>query len=71
VKIEILQDFRHGPRQYYAGDHITVPDADGGLFCGVGWARDLAGEVETAEPDTAPKTLEVDSGSHKTTSPEV
>lgn len=64
MKIEVLTDFRHGARQYTAGDRITVPDADGGLFCGNGWARDLSGQSETGTPSTDPVTLEVHSSAH-------
>lgn len=45
---------------YFNGDQRTVPKALGELFCSLGWARDIDGNVETGARDTSPKQLDVE-----------
>lgn len=52
MKIEALETFIHQGRRFDAGDRATVDEATGRYLCGNGWAKDLAGVVETAERDT-------------------
>ena len=60
-KIQMLMDVRDPPG--YLKDEIRiVSEATCGYFCGLGWARDVSGEVSTLEPDTSPKTIEVHTG---------
>jgi len=56
MKIEILEERLRGldrvTGQHYdveRGDRITVSDECGAAWCAHGWAKDLAGEVETGE----------------------
>jgi len=66
MKVEILEEtgVKHAGVHYASGDHVTVSDELGRMFCGAGWARDLADEVETGErkTDGSNVTLAVDSG---------
>jgi hypothetical protein len=41
------------------GDIITVPDALGERWCGLGWAKDVAGKVATGERKPGVVTLDV------------
>lgn len=43
---------------------MTVPDALGGYFCGVGWAHEAGAEPSTESVEPEPVTLEVQSGRH-------
>lgn len=49
------------------GDTITVPDEVGAKWCGLGWARDTEGNVETGERVVRGAKLEVDNVKHKVT----
>lgn len=54
MKVKILEDggIRHAGQHFESGDEVTVPDEVGAAWCGVGWAEDLAGNVETGERKT-------------------
>lgn len=49
MKIEALETFLDGRNRYEKGDVRTVLDENGEYFCSCGWARDVDGNVETAE----------------------
>lgn len=67
MKIEILENFRHGREEFTAEETRVVDDALGVYFCNAGWAKDLSGAIATAPRDvTRVVTLEVDSAVHKT-----
>jgi len=59
--VRIIRDFSHKGARYFEGETRKVTREECGLFCGVGWAEDVDGEVATGEPDTGPKELEVHS----------
>jgi hypothetical protein len=63
--IEIVQTFKHGGQTFYQGERRVVSEGDAGYFCGLAWAKDLAGETPTGEPDLSPKKLIVQNGRHK------
>lgn len=63
-RIEMLTDVRDAGLQYFKGEIRIVTPEKAGYFCGLGWARDLAGDVQTGTPDTSEKTLEVQSVRH-------
>lgn len=55
MKIEIIVDkVKEGREVFLEGDIRTVPDEMGRRMVGAGWARDLAGEVETGSTDGGP-----------------
>lgn len=65
MKVKILE--RNGPRGhaighggqcFYEDDVVTVDDATGKLFCEMGWAEDVDGNVPTGQRDTTPKRLQ-------------
>lgn len=57
MKVEILEEggVKHAIddelKSFSHGDVVTVPDAVGEYFCGLGWAKDVDGNVETGERD--------------------
>lgn len=61
MRIECTTTFLHGRDRYEAGDVRTVPDAQGALFVGLGWAKDVSGEVQTTPADSGPVTLDTQS----------
>lgn len=71
MKIEMLEKVRHGRDVFEADDVRTVPDDLGAYFCSCGWAKDLAGNVETAERDVHAKRIVPDSVVHGVTAGEV
>ena len=70
-RIEMLADVRDGHDAYYRGEERVVTPGKAGYFCGLGWARDLSGEIETGAADTADKVLDVQSVRHVTTATNV
>lgn len=54
MKVEILEEtgIREAGIHYAHEDQVTVPDEVGARWCGAGWAKDLAGNVETGERRT-------------------
>jgi len=61
MKVEFLTKFKHDGQTYEAGDTKTVAGEFGGYVCGLGWARDLSGQVETGEANTSETvTVEAD-----------
>lgn len=69
--IDILTDFNHGGLQYYISERCKVTDAEAGLFCGAGWAKDGSGELATGEPNLGETKLDIQDISHKSFSPTV
>lgn len=65
MKVEILEDVRHGRELFVKGDRRTVDDDVGTYFCALGWAKDIDGAVETGLRNTAEVVLTPDSVSHK------
>ena len=67
MKIEILEKIMHGRDVFEAGETRMVPDDVGKLFCDCGWARDVDGNVATAERDPhRVVTLDVNNTNHLT-----
>jgi hypothetical protein len=65
MKVEILEEtgIREAGVLYSHEDQVTVSDEVGERWCGAGWAKDLAGKVETGERRTDLNvTLSVDDG---------
>lgn len=62
-RIEMLTDVKDAPG-YFKGEIRHVSPETAGYFCGLGWARDVTGEISTGEPDRTEKTLSVDAGKH-------
>lgn len=64
MKVEILEEtgIREAGLLYVHGDQVTVSDEFGEKWCGAGWAKDLAGNVETGERRTDVQVLSVDDG---------
>lgn len=63
-RIEMLTDVKDPSGLYRKGEIRVVEPEQAGYFCGLGWARDLGGQLATADADTSPKTLEVQDGKH-------
>lgn len=61
--IDMLTDVRDPSGSYFKGERRIVLPEIAYYFCAQGWARDVSGEIATGEPDTSPKTLEVQNGS--------
>lgn len=64
-RIEMLTDVKDPPG-YVKGEIRVVSPETAGYFCGLGWARDVTGEIKTGAPDTSDKTLNVQSVRHVT-----
>lgn len=65
MKIEILENFKHGRDQYLQGETRVVTEEDGVYFCSNGWAKDVDGKVATGDRDRAHgKVLEVQNLKH-------
>lgn len=62
-RIEMLTDVKDAPG-YFKGEVRIVSVETAGYFCGLGWAKDIDGQIPTAETDTEDKTLAVDAGKH-------
>lgn len=71
MKIEMLEKVLHGRDVFEAGDVRTVPDDVGAYFCACGWAKDVDGNVETAERDVHAKRVVPESVAHGVTAGEV
>lgn len=71
MKIEVLEEIRHGRDVFHEGESRVVDDDVGAYFCANGWAKDAAGAVETANRDPRAVTVVPDSVSNKLTSTEV
>lgn len=65
--IEVLTSFTSKGREFIANERRFVSANDGARWCGLGWARDLTGEVPTGEVDTSPKRLEIEGARHAST----
>ena len=63
-RIEILTDVKDDGG-YYKGEIRMVTPEKAGYLCGVGWARDLSGELPTGTPDLTEKTLAVQNAKHQ------
>ncbi len=59
MRIHCLTEFLDGVNAYHTDDHVTVPDEAGARFCENGWARDLAGQVETSPAAQGDSTLNI------------
>lgn len=62
-RIEMLTDVKHDG-SYFKGEVRAVSAETAGYFCGLGWARDVSGEITTAAPAVADTTLVVQNGQH-------
>lgn len=60
MRIKVLEEtgIRHGDLALSHEDQVTVSDELGTLFCEMGWAEDLSGEVPTGKRDLTPKTID-------------
>jgi hypothetical protein len=70
-KIQVIQTFKDDGQTFIKDEQRFVTPEKAGYYCGLGWAKDIAGEIPLAEPDTSPKTLDVHDGGHTTDSPDV
>jgi len=66
MRVEILEKVMHGRDVYEAGEVRIVDEELGSYFCSAGWAKDLDGNVETAERDVHRKILAPDNSHHST-----
>lgn len=64
MKIEVIKTFLDGRNRFEPGEVRQVPDDLGAYFCANGWSRDLAGEVATGDPGSAPVELDIDDLHH-------
>lgn len=66
MKVEVLEE-RLSSDGFIGekGDIFTVPDEVGQCWCKAGWAKDLAGNVETGERNTKPVTINPKKMIHK------
>lgn len=55
MRVEITEQtgIRHDGAYFSFGDVVTVPDAVGAYFCGLGWAKDVEGKVATGDRNTS------------------
>ena len=68
MKVEFLTRFKHDGQTYEAGDTKTVDEDFGAYVCGVGWAKDLAGQVKSGDRNISKSVeLSVDNVKSKTT----
>ena len=59
MKVEILQEFKHGVDTYFVGEQVFVEEALADYWCRAGWVKDLAGNLVTATPEKDALILEV------------
>jgi hypothetical protein len=50
IKVEILQEFKHGRDTYFPSEVAIVDYAVGEFWCRAGWAKDTSGIVPTGTP---------------------
>lgn len=70
-RIEMLTDVKDPDGLFLKGEIRLVSPERAGYFCGLGWAKDVAGEIPTTAPDTSPVTLEVHNGTVGHSAPNV
>jgi len=61
MKIEALESIKSDGYVLTAGDSLTVPDEIGSVWVKAGWAKDVAGGIETGERVVLNAKLAVDS----------
>ncbi|MGB5583697.1 MAG: hypothetical protein WBO93_08895 [Gammaproteobacteria bacterium] len=67
MKIEILEQIKHGRDVFEPGEVRIVPADVGELFCRLGWANDTDGKIPTGERDTSKVSLVPDNVMHAQT----
>ena len=70
-RIEMLTAVKDPDGLFLKGEIRLVTPERAGYFCGLGWAKDLGGELATGTPDTSPVTLEVHNGTVGHSAPNV
>jgi len=70
-RIEMLTTVKEPDGTFLKGEIRLVTPERAGYFCGLGWAKDLGGELATATPDTSPVTLDVQNGTLGHSAPNV
>ena len=60
MRIEMLEKVMHERDVYEKGDTRTVSDELGMHFCGMGWAKDVDGTIETGARNINAVTLTPD-----------
>ena len=71
MRIELIRTVRHDGHTYTKGDVITASEGLGTYFCSCGWAKDVSGQVATAEAPTDTVTLDVHKTKHATKAKEI
>lgn len=72
MKIEILETFLDGRDRYENGEVREVSEDSGAYFCGCGWAKDMSGNVQTAERQKNGEVrLDIRGSNHNQTASEV
>lgn len=66
MKIEALEAIKSDGYVLDAEDTKTVPDDIGARWCAAGWAKDLAGVIQTGERKVVRVEVNPDSVKHKT-----
>ena len=66
MRIEILETIKEGRDEFVKDDIRTVSDELGKYFCDNGWARDVTGQANTAERETAEVSITPDNVTHAT-----
>jgi len=61
MKIEPLEMFRHKDQIFHKGEVRVVPDEEGEMFCGLGWAKDVDNKIATGERKPGASELNIDS----------
>lgn len=68
MKVEVTEKkLRDAGYNLVDGDTLTVPAEVGRKWCGLGWARDVAGEVPTGERIVRGAKLDVQNARHSLT----
>jgi len=59
IRIEPLERFSIDGMMYYPGEIRLVSEAVAKTACGAGWAKDLDGNIPTAERDPTARKLQI------------
>lgn len=62
--MDVKRNFSAKGTNYYEGERKALDAETAARWCVAGWLSDPAGELETGTPDTSPKELEIQNGTH-------
>lgn len=62
--IDITSNFKSDGDNYFKGERLHEDAEKAARWVKAGWATDVAGELQSGAPDTAPVTLQVQDGIH-------